>query len=413
MPRLVRTVPAYQKHRASGQAVVSLNGHDYYLGPYGTKASKIEYDRLIGEWLQNGRQLRPTQIDGGLAIVELIAAYLRHVHEYYRKPDGTPTSEVADITLSLRPLKALYGRKPCDEFGPTALKVVRQKMITDGLSRKIINQRIGRVKRMFKWGAASELVPASIPQALSMVEGLKLGRSDARETAPILPVADSVVDATILHLPEVVADMVRLQRLTGCRPAEVCAVRPCDLDRTADVWTYQLASHKTQHHGKERTIYVGPQAQAVLLRYLARDAQAYCFRPCDSEEKRRAAAHAARKTPLSCGNRPGSNRVSRKRQRPPGESYNARSYHRAIRTACAKAFPIPNDIANDAQAAAKWRADHWWAPNQLRHAAATEIRRSFGLEAAQIVLGHSKADVTQVYAERDAAKGIEVARRIG
>jgi integrase len=54
-----------------------------------------------------------------------------------------------------------------------------------------------------------------------------------------------------------------------------------------------------------------------------------------------------------------------------------------------------------------------WSPNQLRHTAATQIRREFGLEAAQVILGHSKADVTQVYAERDLAKGAEVARRIG
>ena len=54
-----------------------------------------------------------------------------------------------------------------------------------------------------------------------------------------------------------------------------------------------------------------------------------------------------------------------------------------------------------------------WHPNQLRHSKATEIRRQFGLEAAQVVLGHAKADVTQVYAERDSALAVEVMRRIG
>ena len=61
----------------------------------------------------------------------------------------------------------------------------------------------------------------------------------------------------------------------------------------------------------------------------------------------------------------------------------------------------------------KWQSEHRWSPNQLRHAAATEIRREFGLEAAQVILGHSQANVTQVYAERDLAKGLEVARQIG
>ena len=63
--------------------------------------------------------------------------------------------------------------------------------------------------------------------------------------------------------------------------------------------------------------------------------------------------------------------------------------------------------------AAEWRAKNCWSPNQLRHAAGTEVRRLFGLEAAQVILGHAKADVTQVYAERDMAMAAEVMRKIG
>ena len=54
-----------------------------------------------------------------------------------------------------------------------------------------------------------------------------------------------------------------------------------------------------------------------------------------------------------------------------------------------------------------------WHLNQLRHTSATEVRRQFGLEASQVVLGHSKADVTQVYAERDQALAADVMRQIG
>ena len=89
------------------------------------------------------------------------------------------------------------------------------------LARKLINQRIGRIKRMFKWGAAAELIPASIPQALSMVEGLKM-RPDRgpRDEADCRPSTMPLIEATLPHLPAVVADMVRVQRLTGMRPAE-------------------------------------------------------------------------------------------------------------------------------------------------------------------------------------------------
>jgi integrase len=265
---------------------------------------------------------------------------------------------------------------------------------------------------MFKWGAAAELIPASIPQALSMVEGLKIGRTEARETAPVKPVEDSLVDATLPHLPDVVADMVRLQRHTGMRPQEVCAIRPMDLDRSGDVWTFRPESHKTQHHGRERIICIGPQAQAVLLRYLARDAAAYCFRPCDSEAKRLAERCNARKTPKSCGNRRGTNRV-RSPKRKAGGRYVTHAYYNAVRRACGKAFPVPKEIADDPMAAKAWQTAHYWTPLQVRHSAATEIRRRYGLEAAQVTLGHAQANVTQVYAERDKTLAVRVAREVG
>jgi site-specific recombinase XerC len=56
---------------------------------------------------------------------------------------------------------------------------------------------------------------------------------------------------------------------------------------------------------------------------------------------------------------------------------------------------------------------HRWHPNQLRHAYATQVRKDFGLEAAQVALGHSRADVTQVYAERDVGLAAAVAAKIG
>jgi integrase len=189
-------------------------------------------------------------------------------------------------------------------------------------------------------------------------------------------------------------------------------MHPSDIDRSSDPWQYRPRSHKTQHHGRERVIFIGPQTQVVLLRYLARDPEACCFRPCDSEAKRRAAVHAARQTPLSCGNRPGSNRKLRPK-RQAGESYNPRSYHQAIRQGCLKAFPVPDAIANDPDAIRKWRSEHRWCPLQLRHNAATFIRKAYGLEAAQTVLGHSRADITQVYAERDYTLAARVAREVG
>jgi site-specific recombinase XerC len=74
-------------------------------------------------------------------------------------------------------------------------------------------------------------------------------------------------------------------------------------------------------------------------------------------------------------------------------------------------FPAPDGLDRDARR--EWHAAHRWSPNQLRHSYATEVRKQFGLEAAQVVLGHSTCRVTEIYAERDTAKGSLVAKAIG
>jgi integrase len=209
-----------------------------------------------------------------------------------------------------------------------------------------------------------------------------------------MPVDDTTVNATLDRLPPIVGDMVRLQRLTGCRPEEVCLLRPCDVDMSGEVWTYRPESHKTMHRGRERVIHIGPKGQNILRPYLLREKTGYCFCPAEGERKRRAAAHERRTTPLSCGNRPGSNRSSKPR-RSAGNRYTTWSYGRAIRRA--------SQLANVEA----------WAPNRLRHSAATEIRKRFGLEAAQVTLGHSSADVTQVYAERDLERAAQVMAQVG
>lgn len=433
MPRLsVSQNPSYRKHRSSGQAIVTLCGRDFYLGPYGSKASRDEYDRLIAQWRNAGRTLVFTgQQSGDLTVSELAAAFWEHAEQHYVDPEGKQTREIANYARVLKPLKALFGRTPIAEFGPIKLKAVRDKLVEGGLSRQTINGHIIRLRNVFRWGVENELVPAEVHLALKAVDGLRRGKTAARETCPVLPVEDAIVDRTMKHMPQIVADMVRVQRLTGARPEEVCLLRPCDVDRSSDVWLYRPIRHKTQHHGRERVIYLGPKAQDVLRAYLLRPADAFCFSPRESESKRRGEMHQRRRTPLGFGNRPGTNR-KRTPKRTALERYTTNSYRRAIHRACEITFDMPiamryparqrdesNEIiSKEAQQqlqvqAAAWRELYCWSPNQLRHTAATEIRREFGLEAAQVVLGHSFADTTQIYAERDSKRGVEVMMRIG
>ena len=56
-----------------------------------------------------------------------------------------------------------------------------------------------------------------ICEALATVQGLQRGRTNARETAPVQPVSDDAL-AILPMLPSLVADMVRIHKLVGCRP---------------------------------------------------------------------------------------------------------------------------------------------------------------------------------------------------
>ncbi len=111
--------------------------------------------------------------------------------------------------------------------------------------------------------------------------------------------------------------------------------------------------------------------------------------------------------------------------RQPGNRYTTASYRRAITRGCEIAFGMPTELrkipknaspeerARLKAEAARWRQRHCWAPNQLRHLRGTEIRGRFGLEASQTVLGHSRADTTELYAERDFALAEDVMGQFG
>ena len=205
-------------------------------------------------------------------------------------------------------------------------------------------------------------------------------------------------------------------------------MRAGEIDRTGDVWLYRPAKHKTQHHGHTREVPIGPKAQAVLAPFLKADPAAHLFSPAEADAAHRAKRAMARRTPASCGNVVGSNRKANPRKSP-GDHYVVGVYRQAVARACNSAFPPPEPLARrtgekraqwkrrltpeQRAALAAWRREHRWNPHRLRHSAGTLIRRQFGLEAAQTVLGHRTLAATQIYAEKHADTARRVAAEIG
>lgn len=410
-----RRVPAYKLHKPSGQARVILDGRHVYLGPHGCAESREKYARLIAEQFRPGggdEAVSSTAIAGrnypDLSINEMLLRYTDFAERYYVK-DGKPTHEVDNLKYAMGSLRTLYSHTLARDFGPRALKSLQQYMVeNDDLARKVINGRINRIRRIFKWAVSEELVPPTVLEALRAVPGLRLGRCSARETEPIRPVPDDWVEATLRFLPPQVADMVRLQRLTGMRPGDVVLMRPCDIDRTGDLWVYEPAEHKTLYLGRRRQIPLGPKAKAIVAEYLNTcDPGGYFFSPAEvmewrREQKRQNSTRTTKRFPSEVRRLARDKAARRRRQsrRKPGVRYDARAYYSAIMYGLSTAKKAGLEIPH-------------WHPNQLRHSRGTEVRRRHGLEGAQVVLGHARANITEVYAERDLLLAKKIAKKTG
>ena len=398
--------PSYRLHRPTGQAVVTLDGRDRYLGRFGSPESHEKYERLIKVWRARQEQAGaspaeapPVPLDLGdtPSVNDLILAYVRHAAGYYKPTAEGENKEVGCIRDALRIVRHGHGRSPAGEFGPKALKAVRQEMVRRGWARGYVNHQVNRVRRMFRWATEEELIPADVYHGLQAVRGLRKGAPGVRESKKVGPVSVRSIRAALRRVRPVVRAMILFQFHTGCRPSEVCRLKPKKVRRSGEVWVYRPGRHKTAHRGRRRTIFLGPRARKVLkpwLRGLSPDE--YAFSPARAEATRQAERRRARKTPLwpshlaaqAAGRKERPKRAKRQR-------YDAASYRRAIKRACKLAGIAP------------------WSPNQLRHTAATRIRKRHGIELARIILGHSTAFTTEIYAEADRAKAMKVVGQMG
>jgi integrase len=228
---------------------------------------------------------------------------------------------------------------------------------------------------------------------LRAVDGLRRGRTAAREAPPIRPVPVADVEATLPHLPRPVAAMVQVMRYSNCRAEDVVAMRGCDLAINGDVWAYRPESHKNAWRGHERVVHLGPQAQAAIRPFLRADLLAPLFSPQQALEEHHARRREQRKTKRT------PSELTRTRQPSPqwrpGARYSVNSFQQAVRRACLRAN-VPA-----------------WSVLQVRHTRATEVREQYGVEGAAASLGHKRLETSQIYAEKNDRLSKEIARAIG
>ncbi len=428
MPR--KTPPAYRQRLVHGNetAIVTLTDsltkrrRDFYLGPYGSVASRELYARLLAQWERDGRRLptdshRPDEPACGPTITQLCLAYWQSIQGSYTQ------SHCNNMAAAIRVLRRLFGETPAAKFGPKRLRLVRDSMLrgdpnADPPRKPWMSRTASKYARslitVFRFGVAEEMIPPSVVQAIQELRPLREDNRVVGAARRVMPVPDRHIDAILSFVVPEVATMIQLQRYTGMRPGEVVIMRGQDLDLTGKTWIYTPETHKTMHHGRGREIYLGPKAQEILRSWLRPDLTAHLFQPCEAVARQRRWRHEARKTPLKYGNRPGTN-VKVEPIRTPLAVYSVNSYRRAITRGCDLADrDAKRKLEEQGQPVPDTRIVPRWHPHQLRHNFATDVRREHGLEAAQILLGHSSALVTEaVYAERDENKAKAIAAQIG
>ena len=347
-------IPKLCHHKPSGRAFVRVDRKFKYLGFWGDPDTEAAYNAFVVEYLAGKESAIPKpRRTQGIAMRQLTEIYLEYSEAYFS------AGEMPGIRAMTKRVNEVVGDIAAASFSPRMFKRVREAMIKAGNSRKYCNQQHNRMAAMLSYGVEQELIPASVPAAIREVKKLKPGRSDAKERPKVQPVPDGDILAAIECMPDVVAIMVQLQLLLGCRPGELWTMTPEQVDRNRDPWVYTPTAHKNAWREKERAITVGPHSRELLSPFLLRPAGELCF------------------TSLT------------------GRPWDRFSYRDAIHDAC-KLAEVP-----------------CWNPYQLRHNAGTEVRRLFGLEAVQSVLGHASRSVSEVYAAPEDALRDEVAKKIG
>ncbi len=367
-----------EKTRAD-RAFIRLHGRKRFLGEWGSVAAQKAYESVCAEIAACGTSVVVHRTD--VRSFDLMDAYLSFARGYYAQSP----KEIDHVKRLIKRWNELYEDVEVDDIGPRRLKVWRDHLIRKyKLARPTVNESVNRLRRIVRWGVEEEIVPAAVSQALDAVAPLRKGRSAAREGIKRRPVPEDHVYKVFPFLSRQIRTVIELELLTATRPGEVLSMRPIDIDTTGDCWIYTPEHHKNEWRDHDRTILLGPRCQALIKPFLIdRAVNKPLFSPAEAEADRRKALFLKRKTPMSCGNRAGTNRKAEP-ELSPGERYTADSYRRAVERAC-KAAGVPV-----------------WTPYQLRHAGTQRLLKKVGnRDAVRETIGWSSDGMIDNYSQRN------------
>ena len=388
----------YSKHKSKGCGFIRYpqqpDGRrpvEYLPGAYESGEMLEAYNKSMGHWLTDKtvppwvgnkrRTRRRKQPARTLADLPEYGPTVNDIADHYQEfYDGHYSAgEAESLKYALAHLRRCYGDLSAYKFGRRELDLVRESMIQRGNCRGYINKNINRIKGCFSRAAQRGTIPDEVPAALTIVKALrKVDSRGARDRPKVKPVPDHIIEATLEHLPEVAADMVKIMRALGRRSGEIYAMRADDIDQESDdIWVYR-PKHKLTYleeaaDGHDcQEVYFSKRTIPILRKWINRgSASGHVFvRPEWDDPRNRNRATV-------------------------GKPWERRAFGGLIRRVCER-HGIPR-----------------WTPHQLRHSCATEIYNSGRpIAAAMLQLGHRSHTTTERYILPDNNLAQELAREI-
>ena len=197
-------------------------GSDIALHADRTRDVAIAAARKI--WETATRRIPTTHVQS-LAVDAICGLYVEHCSTYYRRHDGSPTSETRVCQCALRTLREMFGQRPAAELQHSDMLAIRDALIRCGLCRNTVNCYIKRIRHMWAWALDEGYISATRKAELSQVKPLAPFRSEAHETDPVKPVTDTDMNTTLELLSRNLADMARVSASRECARAKSASCR--------------------------------------------------------------------------------------------------------------------------------------------------------------------------------------------
>ena len=379
---------------------------EYLPGAYESAEMMAAYNRSMGHWLthhtlppwvaEKKRRRRPPTVRKVLAIGRTVRQVCDQYHDYRAQLGNLSAQELAAHRYAYAPFCALFGDEPARELGVGQLIEWQQhSRETRGNCARTVNSYGFRILRAFEHACNLDQISREQLAALKLLVPLSLYTAEGDpERDPVGPVYRDDIEATIEHLPEAAADLVRVMRGCGARGGELVRMPADELQQVEpDVWAWLPRAHKTSKKRSKnamkrpRAIMFGPPEIEIIAKRIG---------PYKIRRERALGSQIMRVVPDEL---PEHNRVFCKPEydvqnaKHSGRPWNMWSFRSAILRACDKA------------------GVERWSPHQMRHAACSELYNS-GIPIADVMamVGHTSISTTENYISPDLSGLVKLAK---